>query len=118
MRKKKVLVFGLSDRVGGVENFYFSYYRELDLSKYQIDFVVKYNSMFNEEEVKNNGGKIYTIPKVKKHPILHYKMLKEIIKNGNYDIIHANTVSAADITHLKLAKKYKLKKIIINSNNS
>ena len=116
--KKKVLVFGLSDRVGGVENFYFSYYRKLDHTKYQIDFAVKYDTVFNEKEVKANGGKIFSIPNFRHHPFLHHRLLKDIIKNGDYDIIHANTVSVADILHLKLAKKYKVKKIIIHSHNS
>jgi len=117
MNKKKILVFGLSDRVGGVENFYFSYYNKLDKKKYQIDFAVKYDSVYKQEEIEKNGGKVYTIPKFQSKPFLHYLKLKQIIKNGNYDIIHANTVSAADITHLKLAKKYKVKKIIIHSHN-
>ncbi|MBQ9072382.1 MAG: glycosyltransferase [Bacilli bacterium] len=116
--KKKVLVFGLSNRVGGVENFYFSYYRKLDHTKYQIDFVVKYNTVFNEKEVKENGGRIFSIPNLRHQPFLHHKLLKNIIKKGNYDIVHANAVSVADILHLKLARKYKVKKIIIHSHNS
>ena len=117
MNKKRILVFGLSNRVGGVENFYFSYYRKLDKTKYQIDFVGKYGTVYNQEEIEKNGGKVYAIPKFQKNPILHYLKLKKIIKYGNYDVIHANTVSAADITHLKLARKYKVKKIIIHSHN-
>lgn len=117
MNKKKILVFGLSDRVGGVETFYFSYYRKLDKNKYQIDFVSKYGVVYGSEEIKQNGGKTYSIPTLKSNPIKHYSDLNKIYKEGNYDIVHANHSSISNIMHLKLAKKHKVKKIIIHSHN-
>ena len=110
MKKKKILVFGLSDRVGGVETFYFSYYRELDKNKYQIDFVSKYGLVYNSEEIKQNGGKTFSISTLSSNPIRHYRELNKIYSEGKYDIVHANHSSISNIMHLKLAKKYKVKK--------
>lgn len=66
-------------------------YRELGCGFYQIDFSRSPLSLDN---------------------LKAYKQLKEVIKNGGYDIVHCHTPNAAVITRLvcrKLRKKNKLK---------
>lgn len=115
---KKIIVFGLTGNVGGVETFYMSYYRKLNLVKDQIDFVVTGDKIAFEEEIKNAGSTVYKLPDLKRHPLQYTKTLSKILKENKYDVAHINMLSAANILPLKISKKFKIKKIIAHSHNS
>ena len=57
--KKLLCIVSSMDR-GGAETFLMKIYRQLDKSKYQMDFCVsKRESGFYDEEIKEMGGKIF-----------------------------------------------------------
>lgn len=76
---------------GGIETFIMNYYRNLDKSKVQIDFIVNgYEKGVFDEEIKSMGGKIYNVPQRGKHFFRHKKEIKKIIKARKYKIVHAH----------------------------
>lgn len=113
----RILQIGMHDKIGGVETYLMNYYRNIDKSKVQFDFINPYDKLCFEEEILNLGGNIYKIPSFKKHPILYYLKLKKIIKKNNYKIVHINMLSAANILPIFAASRCKVKHIIAHSHN-
>ena len=68
--------------------------------------------------IKYRGGKSKEIPNIKKHYIKYCRQLRQIIRNGNYDAVHVNMLSAANIVPLKIACSEGVPKIIAHSHNT
>ena len=80
---------------GGVEAVVMNYYRNIDRSKIQFDFICDEDSTnIPYEEIESLGGKVILIPPYQK-AFKYHKKLKNILKDGNYKIVHShiNTLS-------------------------
>lgn len=90
---------------GGVEAVVLNYYKFIDKSKIQFDFVCDDDSTnIPYEEIKEMGGEVILIPPYQK--ILKYhKKLKLILRQKNYKIIHShiNTLSVFSLFAAKCA---------------
>ena len=119
-KKKKVLVFGITDKSGGVESVIMNYYRNLDRENVQFDFLCNTEKVAYEDEIKELGGKIYRIPARSKNPRAYSKALKSFFKkhSNEYGTFWMNVCSLANVDYLKLAKKYGIPKRIIHAHNS
>lgn len=117
---KKILVFGITDNPGGVESVIMSYYRQIDRSKYQFDFLCNTNVVAHENEILKLGGKIYRIcARSINHKKYESDMNSFFSNHANeYCAIWVNVCSLANIDYLKYAKKYGIKRRIIHSHNS
>ena len=60
----RILHYGLTNNLGGIEVFVMSLYRHMDRSKVQFDFI-SHEGIYFEDEIKKLGGKIYYVPKRK-----------------------------------------------------
>lgn len=91
---------------GGVESCIMNYYRNIDKTKIQFDFLVENTcKIIDREKIESMGGKVIIIPPYTK--IFKYiKELKKIFKEGNYDIVHSNmnTLSVFTLFAAWLAK--------------
>lgn len=114
----KVLQIGLSFNPGGVESFVMNYYRQLTTKGIQFDFVSMFPKLAYEKEIKQLGGKVFHISNVKKAPSRYANELRVIIESGDYDVVHVNMLSAANIIPLRVAHKCGVKKIVAHSHNS
>lgn len=114
----RILIIGMHDKIGGVETFLMNYYRNIDRNKVQFDFISIYDKLCFEDEIKSLGGRVYTICSEKVNPIKYCKQLEKIIRENNYEIVHINMLSAANILPVIVAKEKKIKHIIIHSHNS
>lgn len=90
---------------GGVESVVMNYYRHIDRTKIQFDFICDDDSTnIPYEEIKTLGGKVILIPPYQR--ILKYhKELKKVLKEGNYKIVHShiNTLSVFSLYAAKSA---------------
>ena len=90
---------------GGVEAVVMNYYRHIDRSKVQFDFICDSDSTnIPYEEIERLGGKVIFVPPYQK--IFKYHMeLKKVLKNGNYKIVHShiNTLSLFSLFAAKCA---------------
>lgn len=76
----------------GVASFAMNYYRKLDHNIVHMDFVVwKDTPTPYYDEIEANGSKVFVLPSLKNFK-LHMKECKRILSEGNYDIIHDNTL--------------------------
>lgn len=113
----RILQIGMHNKIGGVETYLMNYYRNIDRSKIQFDFINPYDKLCFEDEIKKLGGQIYKVPNFKKNPIGYYFKIKKIIKQQNYNIVHINMLSAANILPILAASKCKVNHVIAHSHN-
>lgn len=114
---QKVLHIGLSYERGGIESFVMNYYRNINRSMIQFDFINPYNKpLAYEKEMLSLGGKIYKLPDFHKNPILFRRELIRVMRN--YEIVHVHILSAANLIPLQVALKCNVKTIIAHSHNT
>lgn len=90
---------------GGVEAVVMNYYRNIDKSKIQFDFICDEDSTnIPYEEIESLGGKVILIPPYQK-VFKYHKELKRVLKEGNYKIVHShiNTLSVFSLWAAKSA---------------
>lgn len=94
-------VFTVLDR-GGAETMIMNYYRQIDRSKLQFDFLVhREEKGAYEDEIESLGGKIYRMPQINPlFPHKYYKELDKFLKVNNYKVIHS---------HINTFSRYPLK---------
>lgn len=95
---------------GGAETMVMNLYRNIDRNKIQFDFIKHTESKCAyDDEIKELGGRIYSIPKYKVYNHFQYKKAWSNFfkKHPEYKIIHGHVRSTATI-YLKIAKKYGL----------
>ena len=92
---------------GGIEAVVMNYYRNVDKSKVQFDFIVSDKSTLpQKEEIEKLGGRIFVTPRVTKL-FAYKKALKKIFKENNYQIVHCH-MGALAMFPLSVAKKCKV----------
>lgn len=103
----------------GITNSVMNYYRNMDKTEFQIDFV---NPAIIPErlkkEINDSGGTVYEIIMRNYRPLSYMGHLAKIIKKGNYDIVHCHGNSATLAVELVVAKLCKVKVRIAHSHNS
>lgn len=112
MRKIRVLHILDELNTGGAERIVFSYFQNIDRSKFQWDFIItRYKDPTKrgllENSVEEMGGKIYRIHRKRENYIANIKDVDNIIKKGHYDIIHSH-LDELSAFYLVSAKKYKV----------
>ena len=105
---------------GGTENAIMNYYRSVDRTVVQFDFLLtdSGNSDF-EDEIKSLGGKIFRIPLLTmKSPGLYVKSVQRFfMSHPEYKIVHSHTSSKSAIP-LAIAKYCKIPVRISHSHSS
>lgn len=75
---------------GGVEAVVMNYYRNIDKTKIQFDFICDDDSTnIPYEEIESLGGRVILIPPYQK-VFKYHKELKKVLKEGNYKIVHSH----------------------------
>ena len=89
---------------GGVESVVMNYYRHIDRSKIQFDFICDEDSTnITYEEIEKLGGRVFLIPPYQK--IFKYnKELLKIFKREKYKIVHSH-INTLSVFPLRVAKK-------------
>ncbi|WP_304583374.1 glycosyltransferase, partial [Dubosiella newyorkensis] len=89
---------------GGVEMVVMNYYRNIDRTKVQFDFIVLEGSTIPQrEEIEALGGRIYIVPRYT-HLIQYEKAIQKIFKENDYKIVHSH-MNTLGIFSLYGAKK-------------
>lgn len=89
---------------GGVESVVMNYYRNIDKSKIQFDFICDDDSTnIPRAEIESMGGRIILIPPYQK-VFKYQKELKRVLREGNYRIVHSH-INALSVFPLRAAKK-------------
>lgn len=107
MEPIRVLQVVVSMDAGGIETMLMNYYRNIDRSKVQFDFLLhcKHKSHY-EDEILSLGGRIYRVPSYHPNELLKYKKaLKTFFKeHTEYKVVHSH-IKFYGLYVLKAAKK-------------
>lgn len=89
---------------GGVESVIMNYYRHLDHTKVQFDFICDEDSTrIPYDEIKKLGGRVFLVPKYQKLP-QYLKALEDLFRKNQYHIVHSN-INTLSVFPLYAAKK-------------
>ena len=89
---------------GGIESIVFNYYKLMDKSKVQFDFIVHDDSPFEiPDDILKLGCNVYKVPSYKHLPS-HLRALKKVFKQGGYKIVHSH-MSTISVLTLFAAKR-------------
>ena len=112
---KKILVYGMTGNIGGIENYIMYQYRQFDESQIHIDFISAYRDVKIAfyDEIISRGSRIFDLSSPHKWEDFL------INHSGEYDIIIFNNTNPLELYMLSLVKeKGGFKKIIIHSHNA
>lgn len=93
---------------GGVQSLIMTFYRNIDRSKIQFDFVVQDNAPHHfDDEIISLGGRIHSVPRMTTSSVKSFsKAFGQILEdNPDYQVIHAHC-NWLNIIPLRVAKKY------------
>ena len=106
MKKKPIIVAQIMGKMigGGVESVIMNYYRHIDKSKVQFDFICDSDSTnIPYEEIESLGGRVILCPPYQK--LFQYiKFLTKLFKDNDYKIVHSN-INTLSVFPLFAAKK-------------
>lgn len=92
--------------INGITKVMFTYYDNLDKSSYHIDFVSGSDYIQDyREKVEKDGNSFWVIENRDTNIVSYIKRLSEIIKRGNYDIVHVHGNSTMIFPELLAAKR-------------
>lgn len=119
----RVLQYGMSDTLGGVETFLMNVYRHIDREKVQFDFLLPHtvHDMPFADEAESMGAHIYPILYSQRESIAKaYNSMHDFFRQhaDEYAALHIN---ATIMTHERLAKcaaRYGIPKRIFHSHNA
>lgn len=115
---KRLLCIVSAMNTGGAETFLMKIYRQLDRSKYQMDFCVNTTNNFYAGEIANLGGKIYTITPKSKNPLKWLLELRNTVKQNKYDYVIRVNEHSLSVLDLLVAKSGGAKHLIMRSSNA
>ena len=104
---------------GGLETMLMNYYRNIDRSKVQFDFLVHRDFKADyDDEIESLGGRIYRISPLNPFSLNYYKELDSFFKeHEEYKIVHVHQDCMSSIA-LKVAKKNNVPIRIGHSHNA
>lgn len=76
---------------GGVEAVIMNYYRNIDRTQVQFDFVIDgYEKTYLDDEIEAMGGKVYHVAPYRKNIFRYMGQIYKIVRDGQYKIVHSN----------------------------
>lgn len=119
-RRKKVLIL-LPSLAGndGTATSVMNYYDSLIDGKWTVNFMVLKDVPTSawSKEINNKGSKIYVLPNKNKYSIEVGRKVSEVVKRGNYDIVHINIPGHIALCTLKAAVKNNVSVRIFHCHN-
>lgn len=103
---KRLLCILSGMNAGGAETFLMKVYRNIDRSRYQMDFCINVKEKcYYEDEILDLGGRIFRIPSKSENLNEFRLQLTKIIKENRYDHVLRITSNTMGLMDLKIAKK-------------
>lgn len=76
---------------GGVEAVVMNYYRHIDRTKVQFDFVIDgYEKSLLDDEIESLGGRVYKVERYNKNVLRQICQIYRIVKDNKYEIVHSH----------------------------
>lgn len=102
---------------GGTESLIMNWYRNIDRSKIQFDFLVRSPDNNYLEEIAELGGRVFYTASFPKNVVRNYRETKAVLAKKEWDVIHVHGNAAMYIFPLQFAKKLGYRCRIMHSHN-
>lgn len=102
---------------GGTESLIMNWYRNIDRTKIQFDFLVRSPDNNYLYEIESLGGRVFYTASFPRHLIMNYKETKAVLEKREWDVIHVHGNAAMYILPLQLAKKLGYKHRFMHSHS-
>lgn len=103
---------------GGLETMIMNYYRHIDRTKVQFDFLVHRDFTADyDNEILTLGGNIYHVPTLNPFSPSYFKALDSFFSEHHYDIVHSH-LDCLSAYPLKIAERHGIKTRIAHAHNS
>lgn len=103
---------------GGLETMIMNYYRHIDRTKVQFDFLVHRDFTADyDNEILALGGNIYHVPPLNPFSLSYFKALDSFFSEHQYDIVHSH-LDCMSAYPLKIAERHGVKIRIAHAHNS
>ena len=113
-------VYGGTMKRGGMEAYMMNYYRHVDRSKLQIDFLIHgFDKGVYDDEIIELGGKLYHIPSRRENYFRSINEMRKVFlsKKDDYRIVHSH-MDAANMYALREAKRCNIPIRVSHSHNT
>lgn len=90
---------------GGTESLIMSWYRNIDRTKIQFDFLVRSPDNNYVEEITELGGRVFYTASFPRHFFRNFVETRKILQQNEWDVIHVHGNAAMYMLPLRLAKK-------------
>lgn len=118
-RKIKVLHFPIADSKGGITGYALNIWKNIDRVKFQFDFATMSKSLDFADELEQSGCKIHYISCYAEDNKERFVIdFKNILADGDYDIIHLHTKQWKSFLVEQVAKKLGVARIIIHAHST
>lgn len=88
----RVAIIAAQFVTGGIKSYIMNYYKNIDRTKVQLDFIVNNTSdKSSYQEIYNLGGRVYEVTPAIKNPIKNMIDTYKILKKYDYKIVHGLT---------------------------
>ena len=102
---------------GGTESLIMSWYRSIDRSKIQFDFLVRSPDSNYVDEIIALGGRVFYTASFPRYFLKNRRETKEVLQRKEWDVIHIHANAAMYMLPLRLAKKLGYKHRIMHSHS-
>ena len=119
MKKRKICIYCETWESGGIESFLFSILKHLDMQRFSVDIVAASlkDSVFTQE-LKQIGVQFRELSGSTRHMRHNLEMLRKIMEEQQYDVLHLNIYQALSMCYAREAKKANVPVRIIHSHNT
>ena len=116
--KRMLCIVGMMS-ADGAETFLMKIMRNLDRSKYQMDYcVTTYEDGYYDKEIKALGGKVFRVPPKTKGPFKNFNEIRKLVKRENYRYVMRVSQHSLSAMELLAAKMGGAKVLVYRSSNS
>ena len=102
---------------GGTESLIMNWYRNIDRTKIQFDFLVRSPDNNYLDEIESFGGRVFFTASFPRYLIRNYKETKALLEKREWDVIHVHGNAAMYMLPLQLAKKFGYAQRIMHSHS-
>ena len=115
--KKRIMILGMSPKVGGVESYIMNCLKNIDRSKYEFYFPY-YTEIAYREELLELGAKLLKLETTRHNPYHYIKYVNQLFEKIHFNAVYYNTCDIMSMDMIMFGKKHGVPVRIIHSHNS
>lgn len=116
--EKRILVYGMTDNLGGIETYLMNLMQEVNKYEVKFDFICDFPSISYSELISEYNSKVYFIPAKSKGLLKHWKeLVKILLEHKEYNTVYFNVLDAGTVFTMLIPWLLR-KKIVTHSHNN